>query len=232
MKQLQISAKNLGRYAMPDFCPRCEWIRLKTKKLPYQKFPGIFSTIDAYTKKIVHAWIDRNSGSGILEAHKVTGYEKAPHWSKFRMETESGIILSGAVDDIWTCRGGGIVIPDYKTAKFTENADKLLPMYKTQLNGYAKIAEATGLGKVLAIPLIYMEPQTDQPFVILNSAYDNEWNMTFEPKVLNLELDIEGIDQLLERARNIYDNPIPEITEGCKDCLALENIVELITKSR
>jgi hypothetical protein len=224
MEQFQISAKNLGRYAMPDFCPRCEWIRLHAKKLPYQIFPGIFSTIDAYTKKIVHGWIDRKAGSEMLKKYKVTGYQKAPHWSKFRMETKYGIMLSGAVDDIWTC-DGGIVIPDYKTAKYTENADKLLPMYKTQLNGYAKIAEATGLGKVLAIPLVYMEPQTDQGFVDLNSQHDNDWNMTFWPKVLELELDIESIDPLLEKARALYDGSIPDPTEGCKDCAALENII-------
>lgn len=227
MKPLQISAKNLGRYAMPDFCERCEWIRLHAKKLPYQMFPGIFSTIDAYTKKIVHEWIDRKAGSEMLKKYKVTGYQKAPHWSKFKMETKYGIIFSGAVDDIWTC-DGGIVIPDYKTAKFTENADKLLPIYKTQLNGYAKIAEATGLGKVFAIPLVYMEPQTEQEFVDLNSLRDNDWNMTFEPKILDLELDIESIDPLLEKARVLYDGGIPDMVEGCKDCLALKNIVGMI----
>ena len=227
MKPLQISAKVLGAMAMPDFCERCFWIKLHAKKLPYQMFPGIFSTIDAYTKKIVHEWIDRKAGSEMLKKYKVTGYQKAPHWSKFKMETKSGITLSGAVDDIWTC-DGGIVIPDYKTAKFTENADKLLPMYKTQLNGYAKIAEATGLGKVLAIPLVYMEPQTDQGFVDLNSAHDNDWNMTFWPKILDLELDPENIDLLLEKVRTLYDGPIPESAEGCKDCLALENIVGMV----
>ena len=227
MKQFQISAKNLGCYAMPDFCPRCEWLKLHAKKLPYQRFPGIFSTIDAYTKKIVHEWIDRKAESEMLKKYKVTGYQKAPHWSKFKMETKSGIILSGAVDDVWTCEGG-IVIPDYKTAKFTENADKLLPMYKTQLNGYAKIAEATGLGKVLAIPLVYMEPQTGDGFVTANSGGNFAWDMTFQPKILELELDIESIDQLLERARDLYDKPIPDMVEGCKDCLALDNIVGMI----
>lgn len=226
MKPLQISAKALGALSMPDSCDRCFWIKLHAKKLPWQMFPGIFSTIDAYTKKIVHAWIDRNAGAEMLKKYKVTGYQKAPHWSKFKIETSAGIILSGAVDDIWTC-DGGIVIPDYKTAKFTENADKLLPMYRTQLNGYAKIAEATGLGKVLAIPLIYMEPQTAHGFVDLNSRPGYYWNMTFWPKILELELDIESIDELLERARTLYDGSIPDLDEDCKDCSALENIVKM-----
>ncbi len=226
MKQFQISAKNLGCYAMPDFCSRCEWIKLHTKKLPYQRFPGIFSTIDAFTKKIVHAWIDRDAYVDVLNKYGVTGYQKAPHWSKFKTETKYGITLSGAVDDVWIC-DGGIVIPDYKTAKFTANADKLLPMYKTQLNGYAKIAEAIGLGKVLAIPLIYMEPQTGDSEVIKNSYKDYEWDMTFQPRILELGLDAGSIDQLLERARILYDSRIPDPAEGCKDCEALQEIINL-----
>ena len=45
-RQIQISAKNLGALALPAFCPRCFWIRMKCGgKLPYQIFPGIFSSI-------------------------------------------------------------------------------------------------------------------------------------------------------------------------------------------
>jgi len=52
---LRISDKNLGALALPDFCPRCFWIKMKTgNKLPFQIFPGIFSSIDAYTKHVVY----------------------------------------------------------------------------------------------------------------------------------------------------------------------------------
>ena len=60
---LRISAKNLGALALPGFCPRCFWLKLKAQnRLPFQIFPGIFSSIDAYTKRVVHAWIDQNGG--------------------------------------------------------------------------------------------------------------------------------------------------------------------------
>jgi len=51
MTQLRISAKNLGELARPEFCPRCFWLRAHAKRLPFQIFPGIFSSIDAYTKR-------------------------------------------------------------------------------------------------------------------------------------------------------------------------------------
>jgi hypothetical protein len=60
---LRISAKNLGALALPDFCPRCFWLKSRTKVLPFQIFPGIFSSIDSYTKRVVHAWIDANGNA-------------------------------------------------------------------------------------------------------------------------------------------------------------------------
>jgi hypothetical protein len=52
-EQGQISAKNLGSLALQDFCPRCFYLKLKLRfKLPFQIFPGIFSSIDSYSKKI------------------------------------------------------------------------------------------------------------------------------------------------------------------------------------
>ncbi len=51
--QIQISAKNLGHLALPSFCPRCFWLKMRVRgKFPYQVFPGIFSSIDSYSKKI------------------------------------------------------------------------------------------------------------------------------------------------------------------------------------
>lgn len=228
MENIQISAKVLGQVAMPDFCPRCFYIKLHTKKLPWQLFPGIFSTIDAYTKKIVHAWIDMKAKGSphfpdFLKDFRVQSYEKAPHWSKFKMETPQGITLTGGMDDLWGVPGG-FVIPDYKTAKFTQNADKLLPMYRTQLNGYAKIAEATGIAPVKSIVLIYFEPKTDEGYVATNH-HPTHFNMTFKPHVLSLALDVESVDPLLTRAREIYDGGDPEPTPGCKDCDALSFIV-------
>ncbi|MEK7873958.1 MAG: hypothetical protein AAB502_08910, partial [Chloroflexota bacterium] len=58
MKEVIISAKNLGGFAGPDACERCLWIGLHGK-LPYQIFPGIFRSIDSYTKKVVHGFFRR-----------------------------------------------------------------------------------------------------------------------------------------------------------------------------
>jgi hypothetical protein len=59
-RTLQISGKTLGGLAMPGSCRWCSWIRLHCK-LPFQIFPGIFSPIDAYTKKVVYGQLDRGT---------------------------------------------------------------------------------------------------------------------------------------------------------------------------
>ena len=59
--QVRISARTLGAVALPDFCRRCFWIRLRVNnKLPFQIFPGIFSSIDSYNKRIVHLGFSAN----------------------------------------------------------------------------------------------------------------------------------------------------------------------------
>lgn len=226
MEQIRISAKALGEVAMPDFCPKCFYIKLHTKKLPWQIFPGIFSSIDAYTKKVAHAWIEREAGNRpeFIDKLGVTAWLKAPHWSKFTREyADIGITLSGGVDDLWLC-GDRVHIPDYKTAKYTANQDKLLPMYHTQLNSYAAIAEAVdGIPPVSGISLIYMEPQTDIPL-----PENAGFLMEFKPTFMELKLESETIPPLLEKVRKIYDMlSAPDGSSGCKDCEALNAIAGL-----
>src|SRR5205814_9298993 len=51
--QLRISAKTLGLLALPNFCSRCFHTRMHCgDKLPFQIFPGIFASIDSYSKKV------------------------------------------------------------------------------------------------------------------------------------------------------------------------------------
>jgi len=95
---LKISAKNLGQVALADFCPRCFWLKLKlNNRLPFQSFPGIFSSIDSYTKKCFHHIIDsKNIPSWMAQAGEIVGYEPVPHHSKSAyFDEKSGITLTG-----------------------------------------------------------------------------------------------------------------------------------------
>ena len=233
MEQIKISAKNLGQVALEDFCPRCFWIKLKmANKLPWQIFPGIFSSIDAYTKKCAHALIDKGERTGWMQAMgDIRAYHKTPHWSKFKADfPEYGITLNGIMDDIFELADESFVIPDYKTAKYTANQDKLLPLYAIQLNGYKAIAEATGFDKVSSLWLVYFEPATDEEDAKSRTGIGG-FSMAFTAKPVQVAIDRPALDAALQKTREIYDATVlPKKAEGCKDCDSMSGIIDLLAK--
>lgn len=229
--EIKISAKDLGAMALDSFCPRCFWLKRKAKQLPFQIFPGIFSSIDAYTKRVMHAYIDQYgmAPAWYPENDKVCGYDKAPHWSKYwYRDPATGITISGVVDDLLVCIDKTHSIPDYKTAKYTANQDKLLPMYRVQLNAYAIINEHTLGVEVSSMPLVYCEPVTDESACTQRVFQANGFDMGFAVKILHVERDEKMVFDLLDKAKGIIESPIPDSAEGCKDCAKLEIIINLV----
>lgn len=234
---------------MPDFCERCFWIKRHIKPLPWQTFPGIFSSIDAYTKKCIHAMIDHDTDIGewckesgarpietptckifLSELGPVIGYIEPPTWRTFKVVGKN-VTLTGSPDLILRMADGTIQIPDYKTAKYTDTQDKLLPMYEVQLNGYAWIAEQLKtFPRVSGISLIYMEPQTgDMNATDQNNWFSSGFSMNFKAVIKPLEIKPGMILTLLQRAWDIYSGPLPEVTNiACKDCHSLNNILQAV----
>ena len=232
--RVRISGKDLGALALNSFCPRCFWVGRKAPAgLPYQIFPGIFSSIDAYTKKVVHGWFDRKGAAPVwlTELGPITGYIDPPHHSRFQfVDEETNILLTGAPDAIFVRGDGSHLIGDYKTSRFTKSQDSLLPVYEVQLNSYALIAEAVGIAPVSAIALIYAEPRTEQTDADLEANHDDAgFSMGFAAKIKPLELNPGMIHPLLERAREILDSKTPPpARRGCKDCEKLDALIGLI----
>lgn len=229
MKQIRISAKNLGQLALHDFCPRCFWIKLHMGfKLPYQIFPGIFSSIDSYSKKVTNFFYKKNSS--LLDWFK--GYDlsnpiKTPSLRDFyTIDSSTNIKLTGIPDEMFVRNDGSYFITDYKTAKYTENQDSLLPMYKVQLNGYAYIAERIGYKSVTGLCLLYYEPFTDIQIKDINEIASNEgFSMLFSAHTVDIELNQRIIPELLQKTREIYDlHEAPDKNENCKDCQIIEKI--------
>jgi len=235
---LKISAKNLGAVALADFCPRCYWIKLKTShKLPWQTFPGIFSSIDSYTKHCIHYMIDslnpKNSmqystPAWMKEIGNVVKYLPVPHYSKNQyFDPRSNITLSGAPDDLWILDDGALVIPDFKTAKHTETQDKLFPLYEVQENVYnILMTQDTKVDAKLF--LVYMEPDT-AAVSACNNIIANGFSMCFNAKVVPVATDKSIVRHALSTTRDIIEmqNP-PDSRIGCKECLALENLINLL----
>ena len=232
-ESIRIPAKSLGELALPNFCPRCFWIKLHCSyKLPYQIFPGIFSSIDSYTKKITNMHFEQHervpdwfSGFGSLGKPI-----KVPHFSKFFVfDDETNVLLTGVPDEILQRNDGSYFIIDYKTAKFTETQDQLLPMYEVQLNSYAYIGERVGFKPISGLGLLYYEPQIGISVDDIDSfILDDGFTMHFSGKLLPIKLKLDNIPQLLKRVREIYELPqLPKGAEGCKDCQLLDTLLSI-----
>lgn len=237
-RRIRISAKNLGAAALQDFCPRCFWIHLHMQhKLPYQIFPGIFSSIDSYTKKVVHGWIDRHKKppDWLKGLGHVTGYVEPPHHSKFTMiDKEFDIELRGTPDGMLVLADKSRVIVDYKTAKYTGTQDALFPMYEAQLNAYEMIAAALKYPPVSGLALVYFEPTTTDAIVENGDVYRRDgFVMPFTAHVVPVPMNRDVVRKLLARTRQVFDLPAPpEGRSGCKDCLLLDQMVKMSAVER
>lgn len=237
-KGISIGAKDLGAIAMPEFCPRCFWIKQKARPMPFQIFPGIFSSIDAYTRKIIHASFDQTGKppAWLPVLKNAFTYLKVPHWSKFaRTDHETGITVSGVMDDLFECVNGTLIIPDYKTAKYTANQDKLFPMYAGQLNAYAWIQRPLSPKPIALLCLIYFEPVTKYPGVEakkttwpMTKYTDVGFDMAFSAHSIMVDQDPDLVPDLLRKAKEILIQPEPPIAlVGCKDCDNLNRIQDM-----
>ena len=221
---MRISAKNLGILALPDCCPRCFWMRAKLGwKSPWAIMPGIFSSIDGFSKRSLLAFYKANGHFPPWTAGRWVDVRplKSPHHSTFRLtDSETGIVLTGVPDLMLGLPGNHLAILDLKTARFSDHQDSLLPMYKVQLNGYAIIAEGLGMGTVEALGLVYGEPPpNDQDDGLDVLVSDQGFSMPFRTNAMPIELDRSMIPPLLRKAKTLLEmeNP-PDGREGCKEC--------------
>ena len=231
---IQISAKNLGALAMPSCCPRCFWLKLNCK-LPYQIFPGIFSSIDSYSKKITWGYYEKfNSLPDWFEPFgDFDKPVKAPGRSIFFVHDEAANVkLTGIPDDIFQKKDGSYFIVDYKTSRFTQHQDRLLPINRVQLNGYALIAEKCCLKPVTGIGLLYYEPQTNAAVDIDQALLDDGFAMPFKAYLHELDLKPEElITPLLKKVRAMANLTEPPTgNANCQDCHKLEDLIQLAAR--
>lgn len=233
---IQISGKNLGELNHVAYCPRCVWLKLRLRyNLPYQIFPGIFSSIDAYTKRVVrHCFRTGGLPEWLPGLGEIVEYHTPPGYQSFSVvDRRTGIRLTGAADAFLERSDGSYVIVDYKTSRHTRGQDALRPTYEAQLNAYAWIAERTGWGPVGALALVYMHPLTEKAWAERKENHRNYgFALGFRPHVEIVGLKPDLVPALLARARALYDEPSPPRSRnGCRDCAQTDHIATLIGRT-
>ena len=208
---------------------------MHVRPLPWQGFPGIFSSIDRYTKQVIIAHLQREGGlpewmSGIGEA---TDYIDPPHWSKFQaLDEATGVTLRGEADAIFRLIDDSCAIVDYKTSRYNPDNRSQHRVYRAQLNAYAWIARGLDFPPVSGLALVYMEPATDDDTIAEASLIDVEgFALGFRPRVVKVELDPDRLlPPLIRRAIRIHETAKPpESRDGCRDCAALQGLLAALS---
>ncbi len=203
-----ISAKDLGKLAMPDFCPRCFWIERHIGKPP-GIFPGIFSTLDAVTRRSVDTAFAKNGKlPDWLPVKDAAGVEPGDPLFKVPLK-KLGWVLVGKPDNIFRLKNNTYHIVDYKTAKFTGRQDELFPMYEIQLNAYALLIEAYGLEPISKLSLVYCEPND-------NLENPDDFRLRFSINSIKVKKNIKKVKDLLSVAREILDGALPKPSDNCQ----------------
>ncbi len=235
---LTISATDLSELAQPGYCPRCFWVRQKARRLPYQSFPGIFSSIDRYVKRTARHHFDSD---GALPAWfppvgDVEGMETVPHYTRFvATDPKTGVTLRGEPDEVLRLKGSTYHILDYKTARLTTSAESMFPRYVAQLNAYAYIGSRHAFSPVSGLSLIYFEPDTDveaDPSLAVRTQ--EEFLLGFTPKLKTVDIKPDSfIEGLLRLARDILEPETPpEGNAGCKECQAVAELAKMSRAGR
>ena len=233
---MRISAKNLGILALPDCCPRCFWMRARLAwKSPWAIMPGIFSSIDGFSKRAILASYEKTGHFPPWIAGRWSDVRplESLHHSTFRLtDPATGIVLTGVPDLMLGLPRRRLAILDLKTARYSKHQDFLLPMYQIQLVGYALIAESLGMGTVEALGLVYGEPPANGDNTGLDALVDDKgFSMPFRATAEPIELDRALIPPLLKRAKTLLEmeNP-PEGRAGCKECKMVEEMARISGK--
>ncbi len=233
MNEFRISASNLGLFQLQDYCERCAWIMLKmSHRFAFQRpFPGILQYLDHLQKAAVHRYFDQ--------------YGKPPKWfgdfsdAKGYIETgklvyvdsESGIELRGAPDEVVVLPDGSLAVIDYKTARHREGKDVLLPKYQAQVNAYAYLlAHHEEAYKVSKGGLLYFQIRTEYAVdELLDLVTKDGLDAHFYGVPMVLDIDPENVvPPLLVKTRKLLSRRTPpKGREGCKDCELLARMANL-----
>lgn len=235
---ISVSATELANYAARYPCMRCAWVRMHVKDLPYQSFPGIFSTIDTFTKKVITSHFNQHGclPPWMEEIGDVIRCVDPPGWRKFYREDEhTEVTVRGEADAIFQLAGGSYLIADYKTSRYNPERLYALRSYEMQLNAYAWIAESTGFSPVNRLALIFMEPASNiEDAKSPNSIDDDGIQLRFNTRIVPVKRRPESmIPPILEKVRSVADMSTPPAPRSrCRDCDQFDTMVVKMARGK
>lgn len=207
-------------------CPRCFYLdnKLGTKRPGYPEFT-LNKAVDALFKREFDAHRTAATAHPLMEQYGI----KAVPFSHAEIDTwrenfegveyrhpETGLVISGAVDDIWVNEAGELIVVDYKSTSKPGTIAVLddsswNEQYRRQMGVYQWLLRHNGFAVSPMGYLVYANARDDK------AAFDG--TLEFEVTVVECEGQSEWIDEILPRIKATLDSDaLPPIGEACEFC--------------
>ncbi len=207
-------------------CPRCFYLdnKLGTKRPGFPSF-NLNLAVDALLKKEFDIHRVAGDKHPIMVEYGIDAvpfshpdmevwrdaFEGVTHKDK-----ETGILVSGGVDDIWVLPDGSLVIVDYKATSKLDRIEKLGDspwemQYARQLGVYRWLLEQNGF-KVSKTGYLVYANASKQP-----DGFNN--TLVFETTLVPCETEVDWIPETLRKIKVCLEaDTLPEIGSDCEYC--------------
>lgn len=227
MMKIRLSPSALSLFSE---CPRCFWLQVNRKmRRPSGPFPSLPSGMDIVLKR--HFDQHRKEGSmpeeldGEVNGHLFRDIEKLKVWrNNFKglqyVDEKSGVLLMGALDDLFVTSDGKYAPLDFKTRGFPRK-ENTHEFYRNQMNIYSFLLEKNGLKPADFAILVFYHP----------TGVDENHNVIFDPDSIKIKVDRNAGERLFLGAVECLLGKIPEPSKDCEFCRWLSEMRELPPKS-
>lgn len=207
-------------------CPRCFYLdnKLGTKRPGFPSF-NLNIAVDALFKKEFDVHRLAGTPHPVMTEYKINAvpfqHAKMDTWRdnfvgiEYR-DADTGLVVSGAVDDIWITPQGKLIIVDYKSTSKDGTISELSDspwdqQYKRQLGVYKWLLEKNGFQVENTGYLVYANASTEE------LGFDNK--LVFETTLVPVELETKWIGSTLEKIKATLDaETLPPIGDRCEFC--------------
>jgi CRISPR/Cas system-associated exonuclease Cas4 (RecB family) len=205
-------------------CPRCFYLdnKLGTKRPPGYPL-SLNIAVDTLLKKEFDIYRSNKTPHPLMKQYGIDAipfqHTDMDIWrDNFKgieyLHTATGLVVSGAIDDVWLEKDGKLVIVDYKATSKNEEVNLDAPWqdsYKRQMEVYQWLFRQNKFNVSDTGYFVYVNGKTD------TGAFDGK--LEFDVKVLPYTGSDSWVEQtLLDIKKCLEQEKIPAVGDGCEYC--------------
>jgi len=194
-------------------CPRCFWLKVNKR---ISRPPGIMSSIPIAMDSIIKHYFDTFRDTDILPTildNKINAKlaKDMPKTLSY-VDEETQLTVWGRPDDYLELPDGCIVVLDHKTK--SKPAESTHPAYQLQLDVYSYLLCKYSYQTTDKAYLIYYYPEKS----VLHNG------MIIKTSIVEVTTSISRVKHLLQKAKSIIEEKIPEASTSCAYCKWLKEL--------